>query len=172
MPIWIRAAAFVLLAPGAVAGWVPWLIARGDAAAAGAPALRWLGGALLAAGWAIVLWCTRDFALRGRGTPAPYDPPRALVTSGLFAVVRNPMYVGVLLAIGGMAAWHRSDRVVAYGALVALAFHLRVILYEEPRLAREFGAAFDAYRRAVPRWIPARRSTPPVAAGRSRDDSR
>ena len=157
MPIWSRAALFVLLVPGAVAGWIPWWLAQGEGAApAGATASRWIGGALVALGWAIVLWCTRDFVRRGRGTPAPYDPPRALVTTGLFGVVRNPMYVGVLLAIGGIALRHGSGRTLLYGACVALAVHLRVVTYEEPRLAREFGAAFTAYRHAVPRWLPVR----------------
>jgi protein-S-isoprenylcysteine O-methyltransferase Ste14 len=157
MPVWFRAAVFVLLVPGSVAGWIPWSIARGDGAPpAGAFALGWAGGLLLALGWAILLWCTRDFVQRGRGTPAPYDPPRALVTAGLYRVVRNPMYVGVVLAIGGIALWHWSGRALFYGACVALAFHLRVVLVEEPKLGREFGTAFDAYRRAVPRWLPVR----------------
>jgi protein-S-isoprenylcysteine O-methyltransferase Ste14 len=166
----------VLLVPGAVAGCVPWTIARGDAGPlAGAVVPGVLGGLLIAAGWAILLWCTRDFVRRGRGTPAPHDPPRALVTAGLYGVVRNPMYVGVLLAIGGIALRHWSARALLYGAFVALAFHLRVLLYEEPRLARDFGAAWAAYRRAVPRWIPTWRGTrrdSPVAEARSPADNR
>jgi protein-S-isoprenylcysteine O-methyltransferase Ste14 len=157
LPVWLRAAAFIVVVPGAIAGWLPWWIA-------GAPPLppapwpspRTTGVAIAALGWGVLLWCARDFARRGRGTPAPYDPPRALVTSGLYRYVRNPMYVGVLTAILGQAWWYRSTGVLAYAAVIALMFHLRVVLYEEPRLARDFGADFDAYRARVPRWLPRR----------------
>ncbi len=153
MPLWIRAALFVLVVPGTVGGWLPWWIGRD--AARGAPlAARVLAVPALALGWGVLLWCVRDFVRRGRGTPAPYDPPAALVTGGLYDHVRNPMYVGVLLAIAGWGLWGWSARVLAYWACVAVAFHLAVTLVEEPALARTFGASYDGYRSRVPRWIP------------------
>ena len=156
MPIWLRAAAFIVLMPGAIAGWLPLWIAGRLSSPWRAPdaSWRWLGLALVAAGWAVLLWCARDFARRGRGTPAPYDPPRELVTEGLYRYTRNPMYVGVVTAIVGFAIWLDSRAVLVYAACMAVAFHLRVLLYEEPTLRRLFGSEFDAYCARVPRWVP------------------
>jgi protein-S-isoprenylcysteine O-methyltransferase Ste14 len=151
MPIWLRAGVFIALLPAAIAGWIPWLIAM---PVHPAPTGHEIGLAVIAIGWAVLLWCARDFALRGRGTPAPYDPPRALVTGGLYDVVRNPMYAGVLVAILGQAVWFWSWHVALYAVVVALGFHARVLLYEEPLLARSFGPDFASYRARVPRWLP------------------
>ena len=151
MPIWIRTAAFIATMPAAVAGWIPWVIDRPHS---GAPAVHGAGLGLVAIGWAILLWCALDFGRRGSGTPAPYDPPRALVTSGMYAFVRNPIYVGVLTAILGWALWFWSGSVALYFVVMALAFHAWVLLYEEPVLADSFGAEFARYRAGVPRWVP------------------
>ena len=164
MPLWLRATVFVLVVPGAVGGWVPWRLAQADGVDVPFP-VRVLAALALVAGWGVLLWCVRDFLRRGRGTPAPYDPPAALVTAGLYAVVRNPMYLGVLLAVAGWGLWHGSGRVLFYWACVAAAFHLAVTLVEEPALARTFGASYDAYRARVPRWIP--RIPRPRAGGAS-----
>ena len=155
MPVWIRAALFVVLMPGAVAGWIPWLIAGPQALARSPhPAVRGAGAVLAVIGWAVLLWCAKDFASRGRGTLAPVDPPRALVTNGLYRFVRNPMYVGVITSIVGQAMYYGSRGVALYAALMATAFHLRVVMYEEPHLAELFGDSFADYRRRVPRWLP------------------
>jgi protein-S-isoprenylcysteine O-methyltransferase Ste14 len=161
MSVWIRAALFIAIVPGAVAGWLPWYVA-------GAPAEPWragqgawrIGGFLILAGWLVLLWCARDFALRGRGTPAPYDAPRELVIAGLYRYVRNPMYVGVLSAIVGQALWFRSTSIAWYAAAFALGFHIAVIGYEEPTLRRTFGDAYVDYCRRVPRWMPRWRHLP------------
>jgi protein-S-isoprenylcysteine O-methyltransferase Ste14 len=150
----LRAAGFVLLVPAAVGGWIPFLIAGSAEPARAWTAGRVLGLLLVVLGWSILLWCTFEFVQRGRGTPSPQSAPTQLVSSGLFRFVRNPMYVGVVTAIGGIALAKHSWGAAIYGAAVALAFHLRVVLYEEPRLTREFGASFDEYRRRVPRWLP------------------
>ena len=105
-------------------------------------------------GWLVLLWCARDFAVRGRGTPNPADPPRALVVDGLYRFVRNPMYVAIVTSLLGQAAMYRSSSVVWYAAIVAAAFHLRVVLYEEPKLTELFGDSYADYRRRVPRWVP------------------
>ena len=151
VPIWIRAGVFLILFPGAIAGWIPWYI---HSPQPDAPSMHQLGLPLVAIGWGVLLWCARDFARRGRGTPAPYDPPRALVTDGLYRFVRNPMYVGVLLAVLGLALWWWSRSVLIYAVGVAIAFHLRVLMYEEPRLTQSFGADFAQYRARAPRWLP------------------
>lgn len=114
-----------------------------------------MGGVLLAlAGTAIACWCVLSFVHRGRGTPAPFDPPRELVTTGPYRVVRNPMYLGAVLALGGAAVVYRSVTLVAYAVAFILAMHLFIVLYEEPTLTRTFGAAYEAYCREVRRWWP------------------
>jgi protein-S-isoprenylcysteine O-methyltransferase Ste14 len=156
MPIWLRAALFIAVVP-------PWYVAMGDVDRGPAPLFaRALGVLLMIVGGAILLWCARDFALKGRGTPAPYDAPRMLVTAGLYEYVRNPMYVGVLTAIAGQALWHWSNRVVGYWVSVLIVFHLVVVLYEEPGLRRIFGDEYDRYRKRVPRWIPRLRRDRPA----------
>ena len=155
LPVWIRATIFMVLVPGAVVGWIPRLIAGPLPPSATAPvALRLIGAGLGAVGWAFLLWCARDFAVRGRGTPAPYDPPVALVTNGLYRFVRNPMYVAIVGSLLGQAIWYRSRGVAGYALFMAFVFHVRVVLVEEPRLTQLFGDAFDVYRSGVPRWLP------------------
>ena len=100
-----------------------------------------------------LLWCVWSFYTQGRGTLAPWSPPRTLVTSGLYRYSRNPMYVGVLLILAGWAVGFRSWPLALYAAGVAVAVHLRVILHEEPFLARAHGDAWTAYRARVRRWL-------------------
>ena len=116
--------------------------------------LMGLGIALIALGAALMLWCWGEFAARGRGTPAPFDPPRRLVVRGPYRHVRNPMYVAALLVILGQAAIYRSTSLVWYAAAFATASFLFVVIYEERTLARRFGADYAAYRAAVRRWLP------------------
>ena len=157
VPVWLRATIFLVIVPGAIAGWLPWYVA-GQPPVWDASRGAWRLGALLTlAGWAFLLSCARDFAVRGRGTPGPYDPPRRLVTSGLYKYVRNPMYIAVLTAIVGQAIWFHAPKIIAYAALVALMFHFWVVVYEEPTLRQSFGADYLEYCRRVPRWIPLRR---------------
>jgi protein-S-isoprenylcysteine O-methyltransferase Ste14 len=154
MWLWLRALLFVVVVPGAVAGWIPWRLAQGRGSTPDVPPLRWFGLVFLAVGWAGLLYCVRDFVRRGRGTPAPYDAPRELVASGLYEIVRNPMYLFVVLAVLGQGLWFWSGSVIRYALLIALAFHLFVVLYEEPTLGRQFGESYAAYRARVPRWVP------------------
>jgi protein-S-isoprenylcysteine O-methyltransferase Ste14 len=116
---------------------------------------RVVGIAFLAAGGALVLWCVVAFVSVGRGTPAPFDAPRFLVPGGPYRWVRNPMYLGLFLALTGFGLWHRSPAMVLFVIPVALALHLFVLFYEEPTLTRRFGADYEAYRARVHRWIPA-----------------
>ncbi len=108
----------------------------------------------LVVGGGVLLWCVRDFYVAGRGTLAPWAPPRHLVTVGLYRWSRNPMYVGVTLLLCGWALAYRSATLWAYAAAVAIAFHLRVVFGEEPWLARTHGTAWHAYRERVRRWLP------------------
>lgn len=144
---------FTILVPGTVAVAVPLLLLRPGGAAPAAP-WRLAAGLALAAGAAVYGRCVWDFARFGRGTPAPVDAPRRLVIRGLYRHVRNPMYLGVLLVIAGWSLAFASPRIAAYGACVALAFHLFTTLYEEPTLRRAFGADYEDYVRRVGRWLP------------------
>jgi len=112
------------------------------------------GSLLLGAGLVVLLWCVRDFVAIGRGTLAPWDPPRRLVVVGLYRYVRNPMYIGVVTIVSSFALRSGSPLVGAYAALLATLFHFRVVFYEEPALMRQFGDDFVAYASRVRRWIP------------------
>ncbi len=105
-------------------------------------------------GTAIILWCFWGFTFKGRGTPAPIDPPKELVATGLYRYVRNPMYVGVLSALLGHFLWFGFWRILIYAALFLLTTHLFVTLYEEPNLRQRFGTSYEQYLKQVPRWIP------------------
>jgi protein-S-isoprenylcysteine O-methyltransferase Ste14 len=109
---------------------------------------------VIAIGVLIDGWCMLDFALRGLGTPAPFDPPRRLVVSGLYRFVRNPMYVGMGIILIG-EAWLTGRIEIIYEMLIALALvSTFVIIYEEPVLRSKFGEAYTDYCRNVRRWIP------------------
>ena len=99
-------------------------------------------------------WCAWDFAFAGEGTPAPIDPPKMLVWQGLYRIVRNPIYVGVLLVLLGEAILFESQMLLAYVPVVWLWLHLFTVYYEEPTLRKKFGDVYEQYCAAVPRWIP------------------
>lgn len=149
----VKTGIFIVVVPGTAAVLVPYLMLRGRAGNF-PTGWRWAGTALLALGAIVVLWCMWDFATVGRGTPAPFDPPRTLVKRGLYRWVRNPMYLGVLLVLGGEAILFASRALAEYASGAALGFHLFVLFYEERTLTRKFGADYAAYRRNVSRWIP------------------
>jgi protein-S-isoprenylcysteine O-methyltransferase Ste14 len=107
-----------------------------------------------AAGALLALWCILTFVSVGKGTPAPFDPPRRLVASGPYRYLRNPMYLGAALALGGAALFYRSLALLIYVVLFLAVTHVFVVLYEEPTLARLFGADYAAYRERVHRWVP------------------
>jgi protein-S-isoprenylcysteine O-methyltransferase Ste14 len=147
----IRATISFLVLPAIVAGLVPALMVR---SAMPDHCTSWLGIATLFIGGFVLLWCARDFYVSGKGTLAPWDPPRHLVVVGPYRFVRNPMYLAVLTVLAGWSLLYASARVVSYMALVAIVFHLRVTMYEEPWLDRQFGAEWEAYRASVSRWLP------------------
>jgi protein-S-isoprenylcysteine O-methyltransferase Ste14 len=148
--------AFFVVAPGAVAGGLPYWLTRWrvEPPFLGLAALRVVGGLLVCAGLASVVESFVRFALVGIGTPAPVAPTRHLVVSGQYRHVRNPMYVAVVATIVGQALVFGSVELLQYAAVVWLAFHAFVRLYEEPALAAQFGAPYDEYRRHVRRWWP------------------
>jgi protein-S-isoprenylcysteine O-methyltransferase Ste14 len=149
----LKSILFFILAPGMVAGYIPLALLRtGQQTQTGF--LSYLAFPLWSVGIAMLLWCFWDFLVKGRGTPAPIDPPKELVVVGLYRYVRNPMYVGVSLVNAGHFLWFGFWGLLTYAFIVALAFHAFVIYYEEPTLRRNFGAAYEEYCKRVPRWIP------------------
>jgi protein-S-isoprenylcysteine O-methyltransferase Ste14 len=153
--IWLRTLLFAISFVAGVLVFLPlWIVGPELGERAFASPFSFLGILPLALGVALMLWCWRDFAVRGRGTPAPFDPPRSLVIAGPYRWVRNPMYVAGMLVLLGEAANFAEPRLLLYGLAFFLVTHLFVVLYEERTLRRRFGAEYDAYRAAVHRWIP------------------
>jgi protein-S-isoprenylcysteine O-methyltransferase Ste14 len=112
-----------------------------------------LSAGALCLGIFLLLWCVREFYVAGRGTLAPWDPPQHLVTTGPYRFSRNPMYIGVVIILLGWCLLWGSRTLVIYTVLFLCGFHLRVLLFEEPWAARQFGDQWKAYRARVPRWV-------------------
>lgn len=148
--LFVRAMVAFLALPGMVAFVLPlWLAPRGEVASGA----RWVGAVPLAAGTLLLLWCVRDFYAAGKGTLAPWTPPRRLVVVGLYRWSRNPMYVSVSLILLGWALWFMSSTLLWYALGIMLAFHLRVVFFEERWLELTHGQAWLQYRARVPRWV-------------------
>jgi protein-S-isoprenylcysteine O-methyltransferase Ste14 len=113
-----------------------------------------VGMLLGASGAALALACILTFVFVGRGTPAPFDPPRRLVVRGPYRLVRNPMYLGAGLALTGAAVFYHSLPLLGYAAVFLLICHAFVVSYEEPALRRTFESDYEAYCRRVGRWWP------------------
>lgn len=147
---------FNVIVPGTFAVYLPWWITRWrlEPAFLGLEAGRWLGAALIVAGFCVVLEAQARFAWQGRGTPAPILPPERLVVSGFYRYVRNPMYVAVTAMTLGQALVFASPLLLAYAAALLALFHAFVRLYEEPALSRKFPADYPAFKASVPRWLP------------------
>jgi protein-S-isoprenylcysteine O-methyltransferase Ste14 len=145
---------FFLVAPATVAGYVPYWLTGFRFEPAWFPGARVFGAVLIAAGLIPTVESFIRFALKGLGTPAPILPPQRLVVSGFYRYVRNPMYVGVVAVIIGETLLFARPSLAFYAAGVWLAFHLFVVLYEEPALRRKFGDDYATYCRHVGRWIP------------------
>jgi protein-S-isoprenylcysteine O-methyltransferase Ste14 len=155
---------FFAVAPAVVAGLVPWLLTGWRSGTGYGPLPRALGAVLLVAGAAVLLHAFGRFVVEGAGTPAPVAPTERLVVGGLYRYVRNPMYLAVLAAIVGQALLLGRPVLFAYAVVVAAAFVAFVRGYEEPTLARRFGAQYATYRRAVPGWWPRPRPWRPNGA--------
>lgn len=152
----VGAFVFFWMAPAVVAGVVPFALLGWtmQPPLLGLPGERAVGVAAVAAGVAGLLDCFARFVIEGRGTPAPVAQTEVLVASGLYRFVRNPMYVSVLIVISGQALLLGQARLFVYAAVMLVAFHLNVILYEEPTLGRRFGESYKTYYRHVGRWWP------------------
>jgi protein-S-isoprenylcysteine O-methyltransferase Ste14 len=157
--LWIRGLIFTFLVPCVIGGYVPSLFYRGSSARGGLWRAGWL---LVGLGAIIYGLCLFSFLISG-GTPAIFftrhlgfligeEPPK-LVRQGLYRITRNPMYVGVVLAVFGQALIFASRDVAFYGVALWLCFHIVVVLLEEPHLRSERGPSYDEYCGRVPRWL-------------------
>jgi protein-S-isoprenylcysteine O-methyltransferase Ste14 len=147
----IGSALFFALAPGVVAGVMPWLLTGWD----GEPATLWpLGVVLVACGAAVLIHAFARFVREGIGTPAPIAPTRHLVVGGLYRWIRNPMYVAVVTCVMGQALLLSREVLWVYAFGLMALFYAFVRGYEEPTLRMQFGSEYEAYRRAVPGWHP------------------
>ena len=147
--LFLRALISFLALPGIVAFLAPALLAGSS----DTRKLHGEGVAVFLAGSLILLWCVRDFYVAGKGTLAPWDPPRHLVSVGLYRFSRNPMYVGVLLILIGWTLAMRARSLLIYAVVVAILFHVRVVMNEEPWLARTFPNEWPRFKSQVPRWL-------------------
>jgi len=154
-------ALFFALAPGVVAGVVPWALTGWETESEWWLPLRVLGGVLIVAGAAVLVHAFARFVREGLGTPAPLAPTEHLVVGGLYRYVRNVMYIAVTVTILGQALLLGQVVLLVYAAVAWAGMAAFVVLYEEPTLADRYGAQYEEYRRAVPAWWPrlsARRS--------------
>jgi protein-S-isoprenylcysteine O-methyltransferase Ste14 len=160
----LGSALFFVIAPLGLAGYVPWSVTQWELRPAffGVDLTRILGGILIIAGVPGLVDSFARFALEGLGTPAPIAPAQKLVVTGLYRYVRNPIYIALVAVIFGQALLFGDLRLLWYGALLWLFFHVWVLIYEEPTLKETFGTEFESFRTNVPRWIP--RLTPWRAA--------
>lgn len=147
---------FVLTVPGTVVVYVPYALSGWTFAAPlfGLAVGRWVGVALIVCALPIFFDFVMRFVREGEGTPAPIAPTLHLVVGGTFRYVRNPGYIAVVSLLVGQALLFGSRAVLLYAGGVATAFHAFVVMYEEPTLRRQFGSEYEAYCRAVPRWLP------------------
>jgi protein-S-isoprenylcysteine O-methyltransferase Ste14 len=144
---------FLLVAPGVVAGVIPYAL-TGWESTDPPTGLVVAGAALVAAGAAVLLHAFARFVIEGIGTPAPVAPTEQLVVGGAYRFVRNPMYIAVGAVIAGQGLLLGRPVLFAYLAIFAGAVGAFVHGYEEPTLAARYGEQYEAYRRAVPRWVP------------------
>jgi len=144
---------FTLIVPGAVLIYLPYyLLSDPDNWQTVNAAWVIPAGLCIMLGLAIYLRCAWEFAVAGLGTPAPIDPPKKLVVSGLYRRTRNPMFQGVLLVLLAECLLYADPGLIVYAGSIALFFHITVVFREEPDLTSRFGASYSHYCRQVPRW--------------------
>ena len=150
---------FLAVAPGIVAGLVPWLL-TGWGSSDPPVSVQVAGWVVLVAGGAVLVEAFGRFVFEGIGTPAPVAPTEKLVVGGLYRYVRNPMYLAVAAVILGQAAVLGSWLLVAYVLVFGAVVWSFVHWFEEPSLRRRFGGEYEEYLSTVPGWWPRLRASP------------
>jgi len=145
---------WLIAAPGVVGGLVPWLITHWSRPADPVLVLDVVGWILVLTGCAVLLHAFFAFAWYGRGTPAPAAPTEQLVVHGAYRHVRNPMYVAVTGLVLGQVLLFSSWGLFVYLVVIGVVMEAFVRTYEEPTLRVAYGAAYDEFCAAVPRWWP------------------
>ncbi len=149
--MFLRALASFIALPGMVAIILPPTIALIDPFKGN----TWTPGIIIMAfGAFVLLWCVRDFFVSGKGTLAPWDPPKTLVVVGLYKFVRNPIYLGDLFLVLGWSIYFTSPLLLLYAIFLSLFFHGGVIYREEPWLESQFQEQWQIYKKNVRRWLP------------------
>ncbi len=154
--LFIRNLFFTILQPGFVAGLIPyWIVHKKLNVLFSTPfeAYHYAGIFIFFVGWCIILYCIYRFAVEGHGTLSPADPTKNLVVKGIYQYSRNPMYIGVMLALLGEVIFSMSLSLLIYSAVIFIIFNLFIIFVEEPRLRRDFGESYLDYCKHVKRWI-------------------
>jgi protein-S-isoprenylcysteine O-methyltransferase Ste14 len=156
MVVLIRAVTYAALFIGFVLVYLParFLSWSGIVAPATTGTPQVAGMIMVTIGTVIALWCVFTFVFIGKGTPAPFDPPKKLVIRGPYRFVRNPMYLGAGMTLAGVALFYKSLPIFIYTGTFFLITHLFVMLYEEPTLRRTFGDEYEVYFGRVSRWLP------------------
>jgi protein-S-isoprenylcysteine O-methyltransferase Ste14 len=155
MITFLRTLLFLVMVPGMILFYLPFRYLTRQAK----KPVKWAPGKTMApilwfSGAGILLWSVGEFVFKGRGTPAPVDPPEELVVQGLYRYVRNPMYLGALLVLAGHYLWFQKRWLLLYMSALFSAFHSFVVFYEEPTLLHRFGSSYQRYKQDVPRWLP------------------
>lgn len=154
----------IVILPGTALVFIPGAILWLSAGSPGAMALAgpeyprfWIGALLAVTGFFFAAWTVRLFVKVGKGTPAPWAPPKKLVVRGPYRHVRNPMLtsVNVMLVAESLllGSWYLAGWMLVFFLLNTVFF----IFFEEPGLERRFGEDYRRYKANVPRWIPRRR---------------
>jgi protein-S-isoprenylcysteine O-methyltransferase Ste14 len=149
----IRNLFFTVLQPGLVVGLFPFLILGKMDLKMDFQMGHYLGTVLFILGLIVLFYCIVKFSLEGLGTISPADPTKRLVISGLYKFSRNPMYIGVILALTGETIFFNSFSLLLYTFVVFTGFNLFIIFFEEPRLRRDFGLEYGQYIKSVRRWL-------------------
>lgn len=147
---------FTALQPGMVTGLFPYLILKRESPIlfdGQFGILQYFGILFFLMGTTVLFDSIIRFAIQGQGTLSPADPTKKLVISGLYKYSRNPMYWGVMMMLVGESMFFRSSSLWMYSAFIFIAFYLFILLIEEPRLRKDFGEEYDAYRKKVRRWM-------------------
>jgi protein-S-isoprenylcysteine O-methyltransferase Ste14 len=150
----LKTLAFTIVAPGTVMFLIPFLIMGPNARVFSLEDWRSLGLLLIVMGLVLYFSSAWHFAVTGKGTPAPIDPPKKFVAKGFYRWTRNPMYVGGFFILTGEALLYYFWPLLVYLVVVSIVVNLFVIYYEEPTLRKKFGRAYAGYCKRVPRWMP------------------
>lgn len=113
-----------------------------------------IGIVAMVMGGILVIICVLVFIIRGKGTPAVFDPPTQFVATGPYAYVRNPMYIGGFILLIGFGLYHTSLSILILALVLLVVFHFFILLVEEPNLERLFGKSYLDYKKKINRWIP------------------